>query len=151
VIARQIALAAWAVSPTGQAASAITTLLAEQQQQGMLPAGAPLQTGNGPNGGVNGIAFSPDGTRLASADGDGIVRQWDPATLRPVGAPLHASARHGVSGVAFSPDSTRLASADGLGAVRLVLHSSGDNGFTGPSGTVMRETAAARLLTPSLR
>ena len=43
VIARRLAVAAWAVFPTGQAASAITTLLAEQQQQGMLPAAAPLQ------------------------------------------------------------------------------------------------------------
>src|SRR5215471_6052095 len=37
VTARQLAVAAWAVFPTGQAASTITTLLAEQQQQGMLP------------------------------------------------------------------------------------------------------------------
>ena len=44
VTARRLAVAAWAVSPTGQAASAITTLLAEQQQQGMLPAAAPVQT-----------------------------------------------------------------------------------------------------------
>ena len=38
VIARQLAVAAWRVFPTGQAGSAITTLLAEQQQEGMLPA-----------------------------------------------------------------------------------------------------------------
>ena len=37
------------------------------------------------------------------------------------------------------------------GCTRLVRQSSSGAGFTGPAGMVMRETAAARLLTPSLR
>ncbi|HEV3295132.1 MAG TPA: PQQ-binding-like beta-propeller repeat protein, partial [Streptosporangiaceae bacterium] len=110
VTARRLAVAAWAVFPTGQAASTITTLLAEQQQQGMLPADP---------SNVYGVAFSPSGNLLASADGDGTVRLWNPATGRAVGAPLHASARHGVYGVAFSPDGRLLASAGGDGTVRL--------------------------------
>ncbi len=36
--ARQLAVAAWRVFPTDQADSAMTTLLAEQQQDGILPA-----------------------------------------------------------------------------------------------------------------
>jgi WD40 repeat protein/transcriptional regulator with XRE-family HTH domain len=110
VTARRLAAAAWAVYPTGQAASAMTALLAEQQQQGMLPAGPST---------VFAVAFSRSGKLLATAGADGTVRLWNTATRRPVGAPIHASARHGVHGLAFSPNGTLLATADGDGTVRL--------------------------------
>ena len=129
VAARRLAVAAWAVSPTSQAASAITTLLAEQQQQGMLPADPTA---------VSAVAFSPDGTLLATADADGTVRLWNPATRRPIGVTLHASARNGVWGVAFSPDGTLLASADGDGTVRLWNPATGR-----PIGKPIQATSAA--------
>jgi len=69
---------------------------------------------------VNGVAFSPDGTLLASADGDGAVRLSNPDTGEGPHAPLFADpasepgGQHpGVSGVAFNPHGTLLAGGDG--------------------------------------
>ncbi|MDP7519251.1 MAG: hypothetical protein QF438_03780, partial [Phycisphaerales bacterium] len=55
------------------------------------------------------IAFSPDGTRLASASADKTIRLWDARS----GEELAVLRGHGDSKVAFSPDGTRLASGSG--------------------------------------
>ena len=54
------------------------------------------------------VAFSPDGTRLASGSGDETVRLWDVETGEEI-ATLRGH-EHFVYSVAFSPDGTRLAS-----------------------------------------
>jgi hypothetical protein len=114
--ARQLALAAWRVFPTAQASSVLTTLLNEQQKSGTMYADLVA---------VNGVAFSPDGKRLASADDDGTVRLWDPVTGQAVGVPIRATSapagkfKGGVEEVAFSPNGQLLASASADGTTRL--------------------------------
>src|SRR5262249_33987343 len=129
VTARRLAVAAWRVFPTVQAGSAMTALLAEQQQDGILPADP---------SGVNGIAFSPSGTVLASAGDDGTVRLWNPATGQAVGPPLVVGTRKGVNAVAFSPDGRLLASAGRDGTVRLW------NPVTGRAVRVLQATGSTR-------
>jgi len=58
--------------------------------------------------GVNAVAFSPDGTRCATASEEHAVRLWDVATGSSTGAVLHDDA---VVAVAYSPDGRKIASA----------------------------------------
>ena len=114
--ARRLAVAAWRVFPTTQAYSAMTALLARQQQDGILPAAPPSI-----NGGVSAVAFSPNGKLLASAGSEGTVRLWNPVTGQAADAPLQtgSGSQGGVTVVAFSPNGKLLASADAKGTVRL--------------------------------
>jgi WD40 repeat protein len=66
---------------------------------------------------VYGLAFSPDGTRLAAACRDNTIRLWDVATREAV-AELRGHADY-VHAVAFSPDGTRLVSGSGDFTVRI--------------------------------
>jgi WD40 repeat protein len=67
------------------------------------------------------VAFSPNGKLLATGEGDGTVRAWNPATHRPIGAPIQTGSGPlgAVFVVAFSPDGKLLASGGNDGAVRL--------------------------------
>ena len=66
------------------------------------------------------MAFSPDGKRLASGNGDwpkGEVKVWDAATGQET---LTLKGHTGwVSSVAFSPDGKRLASGSGDNTIRV--------------------------------
>lgn len=75
---------------------------------------------------VNNIAFSPDGTMLASASSVGTIWLWEVDTTRLIatftaqeaGMPKYASEFAKV-GLAFSPDSTRLASSSWDGMIMI--------------------------------
>ncbi|MFO0910126.1 MAG: WD40 repeat domain-containing protein [Isosphaeraceae bacterium] len=59
---------------------------------------------------VLGVAFRPDGRRLATTSADGTVRQWDAATGQEV-EPAYEHHLGDVTAVAYSPDGIRIASA----------------------------------------
>ena len=61
---------------------------------------------------MNDVAFSPDGTRIASGSSDDTVRVWDAASGQPIGPSLTGHTDW-VFDVAFSPDGTRIASGSG--------------------------------------
>ena len=92
-------------------------LVAPRPTPGPTPDHHRLQVLTGHTGSAESVAWSPDGTRIATGDDDGTVRVWDAAT----GEPLRALTGHtkSVSSVAWSPDGTRIATGDDDGTVRV--------------------------------
>ena len=64
---------------------------------------------------INSVAFSPDGTRIASASDDHVVKVWDVASGQEIATFKGHS--DSVKSVSFSPDGRRIASASFDGTV----------------------------------
>src|SRR5262249_46016182 len=72
-----------------------------------------------PPGDIYGIAFSPDGSRLAIGGSGGAVRIYDVPSGQQLFALPSPGDQAGVARLAFSPDGSRLAAAYFEGPVRI--------------------------------
>jgi WD40 repeat protein len=86
----------------------------------------------GHTGGVNAVAYSPDGAFLASGAEDSTIRLWDPARGRLIRTLEGHGA--GVQSLAFSPDSKTIASGSADRTLRLWNPATGEAVRTIPAG-----------------
>ena len=80
---------------------------------------------------MNAVAFSPDGTLIATASADRTARIWDTATGTATHHP-HRAYRPG-DAVAFSPDGTLVATASDDGTARIWDPATGTLGPSSPA------------------
>ncbi|HZT99340.1 MAG TPA: serine/threonine-protein kinase [Ktedonobacteraceae bacterium] len=90
-----------------------TTIWGEIKRASLPPQGKRYLTYRGHIGDVEGVAWSPDGKRIASGGGDGTVQVWNAADGKHVFTYRgHVDSTYGVYAVAWSPDNKHIASSD---------------------------------------
>ena len=108
------ALVGWGVAAGLAAAGGVAYALAHRRASRTV---TDLYTYHGHTQAVNALAWSPDGTRLASSSWDKTVQVWDSATgQRLLTYTGHAQ---GPASVSWSPESTRLVSAGFEGSLQV--------------------------------
>jgi len=65
-----------------------------------------------------GVAFSPDGSQLATTDWSGSLDLWDPNTGKMIGAPIPDPGQQVTNSVAWSPDGRTIAVTDWSNTLR---------------------------------
>jgi WD40 repeat protein/energy-coupling factor transporter ATP-binding protein EcfA2 len=93
---------------------------------------------SGHSGGVNSVAFSPDGKTLASGSDDNTIILWDVGASQSIGPPLTGYSSR-VNSIAFSPDGKTLASGSADSTVILwdvATHQPIGQPLTGQLGSV---------------
>jgi dipeptidyl aminopeptidase/acylaminoacyl peptidase len=116
-----LTLTLWTIPAAGQATAPVP--VATPQVGGPAAIGPPQSTQEpeihhtGFRGEVTGVAFSPDGQRVAAGSRDGSVKLWESGTGREL--QTLRGRDNQVSAVAFSPDGRLLAAASSDVGVRL--------------------------------
>jgi WD40 repeat protein len=101
-----------------EAVSTAHTLEAEDALHKAVTTSRVQRTIDGHDAQIWSVAFSPDGTKLASASQDGTAKVWDSASGKEL-LVFQGHGAVGINSIAFSPDGNRVATGDDNGRVKV--------------------------------